>query len=438
MTDAPKPQLRIFQFLLFGYSLLLTSYAIFSYSLTAPNLILSTWAPYWRFQTWMWQTFFNNRVLLTQTFSILILLITTSYATLVWFVYKNYNLVISSTKSLRVALLALALVSLPLLFASNALSYDIFNYIFNAKMVVVYQTNPHLKAAFEFAQSDDWLRFMHNIDTPAPYGYGWTFFSLLPYLLSGGKFIIVWFNFKLLGYLSMLVTAISLWWLSKQLRLQIKLWAWVLVFLNPFFLLEVIANSHNDLWMLWPSIIGIGLLVKNKKVLGTTMFSSILLLALSVSIKLVTVVLAPIWFWYSLPLKWRVPLSRFLGIKQLPVALICSILLFAPLLSPRSKLFLPWYLLWSFSWWSVAWFELQQISQPLLQRLGRVWLVALAVVAMTVLTRYLPYLWLGEYNELTTTAQLWFTWIPGSIVVVVGTIWAVSTVLIKKHQQHAS
>ena len=50
------------------------------------------------------------------------------------------------------------------IFAYPMFSYDIFNYLFNAKMVLIYGANPHIKTALEFA-FDPMVRFMQNTHT---------------------------------------------------------------------------------------------------------------------------------------------------------------------------------------------------------------------------------------------------------------------------------
>ena len=191
---------KLFYLQLGIYALLLIGYSIFSYSLTAPNLILSSWPPYWRFQTWMWETFFNDRQLLSQTYLVIMALI-----------FINYFLIINNLKKLekipklfsRKNLLIMILLVAPLLVANNALSYDVFNYIFNAKMLVYYHVSPHLHTALEFAR-DDWTRFMHNTHTPAPYGYAWTLLSTIPYWLGRGGFFLTWLLFRGMSLLSLM------------------------------------------------------------------------------------------------------------------------------------------------------------------------------------------------------------------------------------------
>src|SRR3990172_6981226 len=99
-------------------------YSVYSFSQTDPNQVFFSQSWYWQFQKFMWRLGFQER-----------------------------------------------------------LSSDIYNYIFNAKMVWVYGANPHRQVALNFPD-DQWLRFMHNTHTPAPYGYGWTMLSLVPSVIG--------------------------------------------------------------------------------------------------------------------------------------------------------------------------------------------------------------------------------------------------------------
>ncbi len=383
------------------YSGLLIVYAVFSYTLTAPNLILTSWPPYWQFQTWMWQHFFNNRQLLGYSYLGLITALVASYGLILWWLKQHQ----SRLKNVKWYLPLLA--ALPLLLANPSLSYDLFNYLFNAKMVVVYQANPHVQTALDFAQ-DDWVRFMHNTHTPAPYFYGWTALSILPYLLGMGKLLTTLISFKLFSYLSLILLA---WVLKNRVWSQHNdndslFWYFGLLF-NPLLLIEVLGNGHNDLWMMVPAVAALMMVVKRPSFLK--IFGSLILLLISISIKLATLVLAPIWLLLILS---NSALFQNL-LRSLPQLLtkleswavknwagLSSIGLFLPLLTARSKQFLPWYLIWSLVW------------LPLMNQKWRFWQVILSLFSIAALYRYLPFLLAGSYEDPVTLQQLLITWIP--------------------------
>lgn len=394
------------------YLLLIGVYLVFSYSLTAPNLVLSSNPWYWQFQTWMWEHLFNQRDLLTYSYLAIILGLVGSWGGLVYSLWKMPSNAKFRLPQFGVLFLVL---SLPLLLANNALSYDVFNYIFNAKMVVFYHANPHVQVALDFA-GDDWTRFMHNTHTPAPYGYGWTVFSLLPYLLGFGKFVLIWFNFSLWSWLSL---ALTLWMVIKIYQLLFKkpipVWKLALVFLNPLVLIEIIANSHNDLWMMFPALLGCYLLLLPSSKPGKKMAQIItagFVWAFSVSTKLATLALAPIGLWLLTPLK-----------KFKSWTLVASGLMFLPLLMERSQQFHPWYLTWSLVFLPLI---PDQIKLKLpgksinLAGLWRTWLISLSI---TSLLRYLPYLWQGDFEGPVLLHQKLITWCGAAILSLAWIIW---------------
>ncbi len=362
------------------YFLLLVLYAVFSYSLTAPNLVLSDWPPYWSFQTWMWETFFNNRELLTYTYLGLISSIFTTYFLLV----KNWP------KNKPLSWWLPLLIAAPLLFSNNALSYDVFNYIFNAKMVSVYQANPHIETALNYSH-DNWTRFMHNTHTPAPYFYGWTAFSLIPYFLGGGKFLPTLLVFKLFSFISLGLLSFSL---VKSIKNKYTWLIWLLF--NPLLLIEVVSNIHNDLWMMAPAIVGM-MMISSKRSLHR-IFISLILLLISASMKLATLALIPIWLAIIIP--WKTLMPKLHKLVTNNWALFSSIALFLPLLTPRSKQFLPWYLIWSLAW------------VPLISKKYNLWKTSLIILSLSSMLRYLPYLWFGHYEDQVINQQLLITWIP--------------------------
>jgi hypothetical protein len=387
----PKPtrsitsqKMGLLLWLLFTVNLL---YSAWSYALTDPNLIITTWQPYWQWQERMWQWFFHQPKWLTY-----------SYAGIVSGLFAIYALGLVATKQVaqkvnRKTLLRFVLALSPLLLAYNALSHDVFNYMFNAKMVLVYQANPHVQTALDFAR-DDWLRFMHNTHTPAPYGYGWTLLSLVPSWLGFGKFISTWLAFKAWAVLSLVLLYSVLAKLVMKLTAKpISLHAFWLLFANPLLYLEVIANQHNDLWMMVPALAAFLLVVsKPVKVMRTLLLSTILLV-FSISIKMATVVLIPVcllaigrWYWPLLEKK----------ITGADLALIGSLGLFLPLVTERSQQFLPWYLIWSLVW-------LPLINNAWWKR----WLVVLSVSA---LARYLPWLLAGGFDSLVLWQEKLIVW----------------------------
>jgi hypothetical protein len=263
-----------------------------------------------------------------------------------------------------------------LLAGHNALSHDIFNYLFNAKMVMVYNADPHVKTALDFA-SDPWVRFMHNIHTPAPYGWGWTALSLIPYTFGLGKFALSYLAMRAWMVAGLVAAVAVIAQMEKKLTGKMeKVWffAW-----NPLVLIEVALNGHNDVWMMWPALLALFFLL-GTKLEKKYLFASVLsIFALAVSIvqKYVTIVLVPV-----VPLlfavRYPVFFERIAAYFRRFWPELAVLALLAPLFTSRSQQFHPWYLVWALCF-------LPLIRSRLLKSI----LLSLSVAS---LLRYLPWL----------------------------------------------
>ncbi len=370
---------------------------LFSYSFVDPNLVISSNALYWQWQQWLWLTWFDHPLFQAQTYALVISMQWIAFASFAWQVKKNWH-----RQQVASMLLIMFAVVLGVAFLSyNWLSHDVFNYLFNARMVVAYQANPHLNTALDFPW-DPWLRFMHNTHTSAPYGYGWTGISLLPYILGGGKFLSSWLLFRLMAVLSLLSTGVVIWrWLAWS-GLKDRQWLLFLLLCSPFVLSEVIMNAHNDLWMVLPAVSSIFILDGWRKQGGVFQLATALaLIGFSISIKFATVVLVPLMI-LMVASRWVPNLKKIQTINVTQVSLIASLLMFIPLFDGRSQYFHPWYLLWSLMW------------LPLLK--SKWWQALLAGFAISSMYRYLPWIAAGGFQGDVLLHQQLVTWIGGVLL----------------------
>lgn len=394
------------------YFIALFFYSVWSFSLTDPNLVLTSWSPYWSFQQQMWHLFFENHRLLANTF----VLLTTALIGLYFFTIKNIkNLKLTKSK-IFVALLFLVV---PILFSYNALSHDVFNYIFNAKMVAVYQADPHTQVALDFA-NDDWTRFMHNTHTPAPYGKAWTYLSLIPFGLGFQKFTLTWLNFRLFSLFAFLATILILIKNKKTTPFSISLIAF-----SPLLLIESISNIHNDFWMLAPAVLSFTILdevISKQKFSSrdiTKVLLSLALIVLSIYIKVSTLAILPVWIVLFMAIILK---SYYLLNHQIEAIitkfwpLLTSFLIFIPLLTLRSQQFHPWYLSWVMVWLPL--FSRQKVSKQTdriskyLIKFESVWEKSIIVLSFSSLFRYIPFLLAGEFNNQVIQSQKLISWIP--------------------------
>lgn len=384
----------------FLYGFLIWISAVVSYALTDPNLVLSQNAQYWSFQQWMWKSLFDYPPRIALGYVVLMIALWSIYSAVVSG-RDEWSRHLTKTRIIALCLLVIT----PLAFSYNALSHDVFNYMFNAKMVLTYHQNPHMQVALNFPD-DTWTRFMHNTHTAAPYGYGWTALSLLPALLGMQKFLVTWWLFRIMSVVSLALTALVLWKWAKIERIPQGKSAVLLVLLSPFVLIEAIMNMHNDLWMMAAAVSSVFCLYQWMKGNSWKWFIGAMGLWLfSVSLKLASVVLLPLFVVMivgrSLP---RVG-SR---LTTSTIALLASGLFFLLLLTPQSKWFLPWYLMWV-----VVWMPLMHKS------VWYFWLVGLMVSSTF---RYLPWLYSGGYEQGLTGALL-ITWLGGALIAIILVAW---------------
>ncbi len=133
------------------------------------------------------------------------------------------------------------------IFSYPALSRDLFNYIFDAKIFTFYGKNPYLMRAMDFPVDEN-LRFMHWIHRTYPYGPIYLLISFIPSFLSLGKFSLAFFLFK---SMHVCLYALSVWCIYK-----IKPAAAIFFATAPLVLVEGLMSTHNDFVAVGLGIIG--------------------------------------------------------------------------------------------------------------------------------------------------------------------------------------
>lgn len=372
------------------YTILVLILVWFSFALTDPNLVLSQSPLYWNFQQWMWRTFFDVSYRVALAYGVLLSLLWLLYGLIAasWHRWGN-------GRHWRGIIIFSFLILLPLFFSYNALSHDVFNYIFNAKMVLVYHVNPHVQVALDFP-NDPWIRFMHNTHTAAPYGYGWTAISLIPSSLGLGLFSVTWWLFRLFSVLGMMASLIVVWYWARSAHFSQAKLIILLLTLSPYVLIEMIMNIHNDGWMMVFALLSVWSIQRfmhGKKRWWAGI--SLLLLVVSISIKLASVVLLPLIALLILG-RYSESVRSYLSLHR--IALFASGLFFLPLLTPQSQWFHPWYLVWSLIW------------LPLMQRNFWFWWLVGLMISSTY--SYLPWMITGNYDQ-GLTPSIIIIWLGG-------------------------
>lgn len=303
-------------------------------------------------------------------------------------------------KGIRMFLSIYLLFFAPLLLANPALSHDLYNYLFNAKAVVVYQQNPHLRSALDINPQDSWVRFMHNVHTTAPYGEVFTAMTVPVFFLSQGRFVLAFLFTKMLMAIALILAVLTIYWMLSEYSHRER-WIRLAVFaLNPLVIIETLLNGHNDMVMMSAAVASFGLLLSRKWGRWGILISATLLL-FSTQIKYVTVLLFPLWcLLYMHRLQNVTIFSRWhsvLSTVRKNWADLAVFLLFLPLLSDRSQQFHPWYLIWVLTFLPFV------RSTPMI-------LLMLAFSA-TSMFRYIPVLSsAGEYTDQIQIQMRLITW----------------------------
>src|SRR3989344_1804969 len=236
-------------------------------------------------------------------------LATLVFVALVFLVFIIYLYLIKK----KIKFIYLLIIAAAGIFAYPMFSYDLFNYLFNAKMIWIYHVNPHVRTAIEFSR-DPMLRFMQNVHTPAPYAYGWTIASLLPGLVwFSGKFTLAFWAMK--GFVAVFWLG-QLWILQKLVRRLFpqEPWRFWLFALNPLVLVETLINGHNDVVMMFLALLAYWFWLNYAK------FKALIFLLLSASIKYATIILLPLFSLQGLSLKAkRIDISSLASLALLVV-----------------------------------------------------------------------------------------------------------------------
>lgn len=240
------------QYCLIGLFLLLTvGITAWSWVLVDPNFTLVNHADWTKFRAFAISIGYFQRQYSANIYLLLILAFTiSSFLIVKWYKGPVLPLLIA------VGIIA-GLLSYP------ALSHDLFNYIFDARIVTHYHANPYLHKALDFP-ADHMLRFMHWVHRTYPYGPTYLLISLIPSALGLGIFSLTFFLFKGMHVVLFVVAG----WLLYKMNRKASL----IFMTSPLIIIEGLINSHNDFIALALGIIGIYLLQNKRTIFALFIF----------------------------------------------------------------------------------------------------------------------------------------------------------------------
>lgn len=370
-----------------AYSFLLLTLFLYSYTQVDLNLTLLSWKPYLVIQKQFNQIGFFQRFWSTLIFSFLLLFLFLVYFLILWLA-KNQK--ITEKKIWLLIILTLTV----LLFSYPAFSYDIFNYIFDAKTVVVYDRDPHQVKPGDYS-TDPMLRFMHWTHRPSIYPWGWIWLTIVPYWLGFGKFIFQLFSFKLMIAFFWLGTVWLIGKILTKTNPQKKLLGIVFYAFNPLVVIESLVSAHSDVVMLFFVMLAFWLFLTSQRK-WLKFFFAVLSFVASIEIKYFTLVLSPVIF-YILYKKIRVKKVDWSFVFKISLLLAFLGLLY--IIHLRHLGLQPWYLLW-----------LLPLAALLVDNLWVFWLTI--SFTFSSLLRYLPFLLTGNWGRLFKLASPWLTVLP--------------------------
>lgn len=301
------------------------------------------------------------------------------YLTLVFVFFVLYGVTLTAIKrrilGRKGLWIIIGLSALILLFSYPAFSYDIFNYMFTAKTVLVYHKNPYGVIPLQFTGVEPWLSFMHWTHLPSAYTPLWILLTLPAYLLGFGYFLAIMWNIKALAVVSYLITVLFIGKILNKLEPEHMLLGMAIFALNPLIMFETLVSGHNDMVMMAIVMIAYYLYIQKKR------WASFFALSLSVAAKLVTIFIFPVFL-----IGWQRKLALY--------AMIVAFLLVA-----TQREILGWYVVWLVPFYALV----PSIEWSLILGSG---------LSLGLLLTYAPFFYFGSYDPPVQTIKLWVAILP--------------------------
>lgn len=265
-------------------------------------------------------------------------------------------------------------ISVILLFSYNAFSYDLFNYIFDARILTHYHQNPFVHKALDYPH-DPMLTFMRWTHRSYPYGPFWLVLTVPLSFIGFGFFIPTFLLFKALMAGSFLGTTYTIEKLYKKITKKDSVSALVFFALNPLVIIECLVSAHNDIVMMFLALVSLLLYIDKHYA------KVILVLFFSIAVKFGTMFMIPV---YVVTNFFRIQKHLISGDKI--VLLVILSMTVATLLVSFRTIYEPWYLLWVLPFCSVL-KDKYYIFLPS------------TIFSFFSLLYYAPFLYTGNWNE---------------------------------------
>lgn len=346
-----------------SYLAIIIGLFFYSYTQVDLNLTLSQWSTWQVIEKFFQHVGYFQRPFSTLLYVSIILLLSIFYLI---FVYLAKAQKIEK----RQVWFLIGATSMILFLSYNAFSYDLFNYIFDAKIVTYYHQNPYEHKALDY-QGDPMLNFMRWTHRTYPYGPTWLLLTVPLSFVGSQVFLVTAILFKVLVATSYLGTAYFIGRIAKKIYPKEELLATVFFALNPLVIIESLVSAHNDIVMILFALWSIYLLISRKFV------RSIFIFIISVGVKFASLLLLPgyvIYFLFHNSNNVR---------KVIHTMLLCMII--AVLLASIRTNFQPWYLLYVLPF-SALYANIYYVMIPA------------TVISIFATLQYVPYLYSGNWD----------------------------------------
>ncbi len=354
---------------MFFLTYVLTYFLLFLYSFTQIDLglVMSRYPFFYQFEKAFQYIGYFDRPLSTIFYLVLVIVLTALYGVSLRLAHKQ-----SLNKKFVWKIIIAGIILL--VFSYNAFSYDIFNYIFDAKIVTHYHANPYVHKALDYP-GDPMLAFMHWTHRVYPYGPFWLALTVPLSFFGSQIFLLTFFFFKFLMAASYAGSLYFIGKIFRKIKPEQEIFGLVFFGLNPLILIECLVSAHIDIVMMFFSLMSVYFLIERKYMSTYASFF------FSAGIKFLTGILLPVVMWvhFSQIKKKHSNWDQVFGLSL--VLLIAGVFLE----TRQSGNFQPWY-------W------LAPLSYAVFLSRNYFILIPSVIISVFSLLLYVPYLYLGNWN----------------------------------------
>jgi len=353
--------------LLAAYIIVFLLLFLYSFTQIDLGLVISRYPFFYQFEKAFQYIGYFNRPLSTLLYLIILVLLTGLYVTLLKLANKKK---LDNHFVWKIIIVGIILLT----FSYNAFSYDLFNYLFDAKILTHYHANPYIHKALDYP-GDPMLAFMHWTHRVYPYGPIWLVLTVPLSFVGLQVFIVTFFLFKMLMAASYFGSVYFIGKILQKLKPEKKLFGLIFFSLNPLVLIECLVSAHLDIVMMFFSLMAFYFLIEKKYV------KSYLSIIFSIGIKFLTALLFPVAIVINMLqyTKKKIPWDILFGISLL----LFSIGVYVE--SQQSGNFQPWYLV-------------ALLSYAVFLSHKYYVLIPSIMISVLSLLLYVPYLYLGNWN----------------------------------------